>query len=271
MTTQPKIRSQKNYQRWSQTVLKGPCRGPEASSRTTSSADCEAPPLAAILEGLGGLTQKADNNSLRFGEEIGGLHKEKAELNPEMTGLTESMDNITRSKRSQTTFTELMKPKERMDKDGSWRRQTNYAEWCSTDDERKTMEPSEVGGEWCPTFITLAPWVTDWGDPEKRTLFLFSTSHFAREEPRAPSLQSSRPDDQCVDARRHPRCATFTSVCITSCSSLPAQQLSHHLGQYSFLVRSVDIGRRGSTGTPAPVILRASVCVRARSHDLRVL
>ena len=77
--------------------------GSEASSRTTSSADSEAPPLAAILKGLGGLTQKADNNSLRFGEEIGGLHKEKAELNPEMTGLTETMDNVTGSKRSQTT------------------------------------------------------------------------------------------------------------------------------------------------------------------------
>ena len=29
------------------------------------------------------------------------------------------------------------------------------------------MEPSEVGGEWCPTFITLAGCVTDWNDPEK--------------------------------------------------------------------------------------------------------
>ena len=93
-----------------------------------------------------------------------------------------------------------MKPKERMDKDGSWRRQTNYAEWCSTDDEGKTMEPSEVGGEWCPTFITLAPWVTDWSDPEKRTLSLFSTSHFAREEPR---LHRSSPEGQMTNALMH--------------------------------------------------------------------
>ena len=35
------------------------------------------------VKGLDGLTQKVDNNTLRHGEEIGGLRKETAELNNE--------------------------------------------------------------------------------------------------------------------------------------------------------------------------------------------
>ena len=36
-------------------------------------------------------------------------------------------------------------------------------------ERRKTMEFSDVGGEWCPKFIILAGWVTGWNDPEERT------------------------------------------------------------------------------------------------------
>ena len=34
---------------------------------------------------------------------------------------------------------------------------------------RKTINLSDVGGEWCPTFIILAGWVIGWNDPEERT------------------------------------------------------------------------------------------------------
>ena len=62
-----------------------------ASPSTTSNTYGEAPPWAASLKGLDGLTQQADNNTLRIVEEIGGRRKETAELSSKMTGLTESI------------------------------------------------------------------------------------------------------------------------------------------------------------------------------------
>ena len=74
----------------------------------------EAPPWAAILRGLEGLTHRVDNSTVRLGEEIGCLRKETAGLNSKMTGLTKSMDNVDQTMVNHST--EPTKPEERMDK-----------------------------------------------------------------------------------------------------------------------------------------------------------
>ena len=136
-----------------------------------------------------------DNSTLRLGEEIGGVRKETAEFNSRMTRLTKSMDNMEPT--VATHSTELMKLNGRMDKMETGEGVQTMENGARQTRKGTTVEPSEVAGEWCPNFITLAGWVTDWKDPEKRTKQLITTD-LARKTHRAAHFNNDARTGHCT-------------------------------------------------------------------------